>query len=436
MTIDVHKNKVKLDWELSPHVVCYAALMQALQSRSEELLREAARLIREMYVKGLISPLEVGYILCVTIPANTLEGYISQIIDDQEKNKRMLDEKIIRLVAKEAFGGIPIRGERAALFFAARPPLDWMLKQVTIGTFRSGLTDISDFLRMVVEDTGVTPELLHQILLNVEKPWPPVDTPMSRYITGASCGLDRYVLEPHTLGSVREKHPDEFVDAVYAYFEPALKKVVETGQLGENGSYYLVRHYNVSQVVRTLLDSLVPLVETGKLSEDRRGKVVELCLLLPVLKHHAIVDRLSMVQDVFNAGWISYADSEKLTAACEKLTEKLFGEFCGTDFSYAGKHGKLPVLLRDMARTMAALVMLSPIGTGRATAGLYAGFKRQYFSQVKADTARKRVGDVLERMVAEFPKTIELVSRYWVGMDKKLDRVISNLFTKTISRIA
>lgn len=28
-----------------------------------------------------------------------------------------------------------------------------------------------------------------------------------------------------------------------------------------------------------------------------------------------------------------------------------------------------------------------------------------------------------------------VASRYWVWMDKRLDRVISNLFTKTISRM-
>src|SRR5690606_18774255 len=137
--------------------------------------------------------------------------------------------------------------------------------------------DISDFLINVIKTVGMTTELLHQLLSRMPGFETKNITPIEHQIIGPTSRFGSWLVDNvHSLDYAREQNPNEFVDAIYDYFEPSINRIIYTGKF----TFYLssfIGDRTMGRLVSKLLHELVPLLGTDKISDDRKGKIVELC---------------------------------------------------------------------------------------------------------------------------------------------------------------
>lgn len=429
--------RIQVSREMHPHALCYALLADAFWSGEERALKDAIQGIREMYINWRISPIEVAYIAGVSLPSSVGTAHLHWrgIRWDVSEDYRAF----LVQIAKGMCEGIKLDKERSRFFFHTGHPLHWLNDKDRHYGFSTNLMDT--FLREAINETGVTLELLEEVLYRYANPKGIVD----RFVASVDSAIGRYVVltKPNNWGAEAHRAPGRYVEIVESYMEPLFSRLRQA--MFERFPMQHVRNNTILAVMEDLFLKLTEIVEKESILDERtKHKIAHIATLVPYIEYwcglygwndtmivpllEAVVDRAWITGDLLQTYLQPY-----MLGLERELRFYLRTNFA-TDTSVRWSSSNL---LCAIERLTACLTLLAPAETGNVVAKVFdeIPIKGQYYGHVSAQTSRERAWYVIAGAVDRLPRILPLISANWIGLGKRLDVMINKIYTKVLKQV-
>lgn len=427
-----------------PLTLAFTLLSQAFWSRSQKAVDKAAEMLREMYLKRLITPFDVGYtffLIYLTVGPKWM---------DKEETGKMTKQRLNDFqeqIAEKVFGGVPLTGNRVLFMFSATAPLDWVMGSTDGSNFpwyvwHTHNDVVGEFLVKVIKTNGITIDLLEHVLsrhlLHSRS--------TADMIASVSGRVGNYVLlEQETFAEVdalARQYPDRFVHAVQEYLSEWCNHFLYLRKTDRPNNHYSFRCDEPYKALR-VLTAIVPLLSDSSVSKDTKSTVAELCLLIP----HLVWLKGSRpryregVEDSILAHWQDVASKHMAELSIDSLSRyarpglvstilDLWRQKVTHDLTKELRSYRLyEAEIEELAAMLSGLVLTDPVNTGHMLNGIY------NCEPVKPSRVRKRLVDIIRKTFQEWPALSQNALAHWPNISRTMNRITTSVTQSLLAKI-
>lgn len=440
----------QLDQPGHPLTLAFTLLSQAFWSRSQKAVDKAAEMLREMYLKRLITPFDVGYTFFL-VHLTVDPKWMDEKETDKTTKQHLKDFQ--EQIAEKVFGGVPLTRDRVLSMFSATAPLDWVMRSTEGSDFPWGgfrwyvwhvhNDVVGGFLVKVIKANGITIDLFEYVLARQSlRPWSAVDM-----IVSVSGKVGKYVLlEQETFAEVdalARQYPDRFVRAVRGYLSEWYDHFLHLRNTNRPKNHYNFQCDEPYKALRVLA-AIVPLLSDPSVSKDTKATVAELCLLIPYLvwlKGSKSRYRESVEGSIL-AHWQDVASKHLAELSMDSLSRYAEPGLVSTilDLWRQKVRRDLTMELRSprlyedeiegLAVMLSGLVLMDPVNTGHMLNHIY------NCEPVKPSRGRKRLVNIIQKTFQEWPALSQNALTHWPDISRTMNRITTRVTQSLLAKIA